>query len=268
MQRLPGRNRVPLPPARLECAHLRRIKAPSDVSLGNLRPSDSRPLPRMCNMRADANIKRDVEDELRWDPGIAAMDIGVSVHDGIVTLGGFVRSYPQKGKAERDAKRVEGVAGVANDLEVRLPLLRQRTDPQIVRDAINALKSELPYSSEKIKVIAADGHLKLEGTVAWNYIRERAKAAVKRLRGVTDITILIDVRPTAAPREIRRKIEDALRRSGELDAGRITVEAQGGEVILRGAVSSWTERAQAERTTWAAPGVSRVDNRITVAARF
>lgn len=219
-------------------------------------------------MRADANIKRDVEDELRWDPDINATDIAVSVHDGIVTLGGFVRSYPQKGKAERDAKRVNGVAGVANDLEVRLPVLQRRPDPEIVRDAINALKDELPYSCEKIKVIAADGHVKLEGIVEWNYIRERAKAAVKRIRGVKDITILIDVRPTDAPHEIGRKIEDALRRSAELDAGRITVEAHGGEVILRGAVSSWAEREEAERTTWAAPGVSRVDNRITVAARF
>jgi len=219
-------------------------------------------------MRADANIKRDVEDELRWDPDINATDIGVSVHDGIVTLGGFVRSYPQKSRAEQDAKRVNGVAGVANDLEVRLPVLQRRPDPEIVRDAINALKAELPYSSERIRVIAADGRLKLEGTVEWNYIRERAKAAVKRIRGVKDVTILIDVRPTATPHEIRRKIEDALRRSAAIDAGRIAVEAHGGEVILRGAVSSWAEREEAERATWAAPGVSRVDNRITVGAGF
>jgi osmotically-inducible protein OsmY len=223
---------------------------------------------RKCNMRADANIKRDVEDELRWDPDINATDIGVSVHDGIVTLGGFVRSYPQKGKAERDTKRVNGVAGVANDLEVRLPVLQRRPDPEIVRDAVNALKAELPYSSDNIKVIAADGRLRLEGIVEWNYIRERAKAAVKRIRGVKDITTLIEVRPTAAPHEIRRRIEDALRRSAEIDASRITVEAHGGEVILRGAVSSWAEGEEAERTTWAAPGVSRVDNRIAVAERF
>jgi osmotically-inducible protein OsmY len=217
-------------------------------------------------MRADANIKQDVEDELRWDPDINATDIGVSVHDGVVTLSGFVRSYPQKTKAERDAKRVNGVAGVANDLEVRLPVLHRRPDPEIIRDAINALKAELPYSSEKIKVIAADGRLKLEGIVEWNYIRERAKSALKRIRGVKGITNLIDVRPRAAPHEIHRKIEDALRRSAEIDARRITVEARGGEVILRGAVSSWAEREEAERTTWAAPGVSRVDNRLTVAA--
>jgi osmotically-inducible protein OsmY len=215
-------------------------------------------------MRLDSDIKRDVEDELRWDPDIDATDVGVSVQNGVVTLIGFVRSYAQKTQAERDAKRVAGVVGVANDLEVRLPVLDERPDPEIARDAVSALKAELPYSSENIKVVAKGGWLTLEGAVEWNYARERAESAVKRIRGVKGVTNMISLKPKATPYEIKRKIEDAFRRSAELDASRVTVEANGSEVILRGTVKSWAERREAERAAWAAPGVTRVDNRIAI----
>jgi len=215
-------------------------------------------------MRLDSDIKRDVEDELKWDPGVDEADIGVAVHNGVVTLSGFVHSYAQKTQAERDAKRVAGVVGVANDIEVRLPVIDQRPDPEIVRDAVSALKLELPFSSENIKVVAREGRITLEGAVEWNYARERAETAVRNVRGVKSVTNSIEVKPKVAPYEVRRKIEDALRRSAELDASRITVEAHGSEVVLRGTVRSWAERQEAERAAWAAPGVSRVDNRISI----
>jgi osmotically-inducible protein OsmY len=215
-------------------------------------------------MRSDSDIKRDVEDELRWDPDIDVTDVAVNVHNGVVTLTGFVRSYMQKLNAEADAKRVAGVVGVANDIEVRLPSIDERPDPEIARDAITQIKSELPYSWEKIRVIVKSGWLTLEGEVEWNYQRSRAEQAVLRVRGVKGVSNTIQVKPRVAPMEIKRKIEDALRRSAELDASRITVETNGSEVILRGTVRSWAERQDAERAAWWAPGVTKVENRIIV----
>ena len=214
--------------------------------------------------RPDSDIKRDVEMELRWDPDVDASDIGVAVKDGVVTLTGFVRSYAQKWQAERDAKRVAGVVAVANDIEVRLPAIDQKPDPEIAREAVSALKNQLPYSADQIKVVVANGWITLEGAVEWNYQKERAEEAVRRVKGVKGVMNLIQVKPRAAPEDIKRRIEEAFKRSAELDASRVTVEANGSEVILKGTVRSWAERQEAERAAWLAPGVTKVTNQITI----
>ena len=118
-------------------------------------------------MKPDSEIERDVREELQWDPDLNAEDIAVSVKDGVVTLAGFTRSYTDRLEAEAAAKRVAGVHAVANDIEVRLPAIDQRPDPDIARDAVAALKSQLPISHDKIKVIVKDGWITLEGSTEW-----------------------------------------------------------------------------------------------------
>jgi osmotically-inducible protein OsmY len=215
-------------------------------------------------MRSDDDIKRDVEQELRWDHDIDATDIAVAVKNGVVTLTGFVRSYTQKYEAERDAKRVQGVLAVANDLEVRLPIIHQKPDPEIARDVVEEIKSELPYSHSMIKAIVNNGWVTLEGDVEWHYQKERAEAAARRVRGVKGITNFVMVKPKVEPEDVKRKIEEAFKRNAEIDANRIEVETHGSEVVLKGTVRSWAERQEAERVAWLAPGVRKVENRITI----
>jgi osmotically-inducible protein OsmY len=198
-------------------------------------------------MRTDSEIKKDVEDKLRWDPHVDAADVAVAVRRGVVTLTGFVRSYMQRTQAERDAKRVAGVMAVANDIEVRLPYINKRPDPEIARDAVQAIQNELPYSSQFIKVTAKDGWLTLEGVLEWNYQPDRAEKTVRAVRGVIGITDDIMLKRRVAASDVKRKIEDALKRSAELDASRISVEAMSSKVTLRDRVRSWAERTEAER---------------------
>lgn len=214
----------------------------------------------------DGALRQDVIDELEFEPSLDAANIGVAVHNGVVTLTGHVGSYSEKNAAERAAQRVKGVRAIAEEIEVRFAGHAMTNDDEIAARALSIIAWDARIPGDAVKVKVQRGWVTLSGTLPWHFQRVAAESAVRRLSGVTgvinDIAVRSPIRPK--PQDVRDKIVSALKRNAELEGGAIRVSVDDDKVTLEGKVSAWSERGVAERAAWSVPGVSRVDDRLAL----
>ena len=209
----------------------------------------------------DIAVRDAVIRQLEWDPEVDAAAIGVSAHDGAVTLTGFIDSYAGKLAAERAAKRIRGVRAVANDIQVRLRLAR--TDEDIAHDTARALALHVALP-KTVQATVHDGHVTLTGRVPWLFHRTVADMAVRPIAGVRGVVNRIEVIPDAVVRDVRHRITETLHRMADVNAKGVNVVVKGTEATLNGTVASWAQRDAAQEAAEAAPGISVVHNLITV----
>jgi osmotically-inducible protein OsmY len=213
-------------------------------------------------VKSDSALRHDIEQEFDWDLPLTSKEVGVAVENGVVTLTGEVNSYGAKWSAERAVERVGGVRGVANELKVRAA--NEHNDTDITKAAANAVEWNASVPRDTVMVTVADGWVTLTGEVAQDYQRQAAERSVRYLRGVKGVTNLVTLKQQADASDVKQKIEESFARHASIDAEHIRVEANDGEVILRGQVRSWSERRDAERTARSGKGVKSVTNLLTV----
>ena len=214
-------------------------------------------------MSNDTMLQKAVLAELSWEPSITAGHIGVTANNGVVTLTGHVDTFAQKRAAEAATGRVKGVKAVAEEITVKLPFAMKRTDDQIAEAVLDRFAWDVSVPKDKVKVKVEDGWVTLTGDVDWHFQSEAAEDACRRLSGVVSVLNQVAIKPPVRPSEIQEKIKTALHRSW-YDPANVTVSVDGSKVRLTGSVRTWYERQQAETAAWGAPGVTQVDDSITI----
>ena len=217
-------------------------------------------------MKSNAQLQKDIYEELKWDPRIHEGDIGVSVANGIVTLSGCIPTFAEMWAAEEATKKVVGVTAVVNKMEVKLTTALVKGDQELAEAATNAIKWHVFVPSESIKILIDNGWITLSGKVEHKYQKESAYNAVKNLLGVRGVFNEIIVEPKVRSKDIQYQIKCALHRHAEEDANNINIDVADGEVVLSGKVRSWSERNDAEWAALATTGVRKVKNNVLVSA--
>ena len=218
------------------------------------------------NIRTDAQLHKNVVDELASEPSVDTSKVAVAVKNGFVTLSGSVPDYASKYAAEKAVKRVHGVGGVAEELTVDPFPASQRTDTDIAQAARRSLQRHSVTNAQGIQLQVEHGRIKLEGQVEWQFQRQNAHDAVAHLLGVKGVSNKITLKPQAISTEIEASIKHAFERHSELGAKQVTVVVSGSQVTLSGSLFSWAERDQAARAAWSTLGVTEVVNHIQVGA--
>jgi osmotically-inducible protein OsmY len=215
-------------------------------------------------MKTDLQLKADVTDELAWDPAINAASIGVMVKDGVVTLSGHLDTFGEKHAVERAVRRVEGVRGIALELDVKLAAEHKRSDSEIAQAAASALRLNSMVPEGKVQIEVENGWVTLTGEVDWRYQLVRAEQCIRPLAGVRGLYNRITIKPRASSKDVGAQITAALTRQALREAKHITIEVEGGVVTLWGKVHSLAERDAAVGAAFSAHGVSRVVDKLEV----
>jgi osmotically-inducible protein OsmY len=216
-------------------------------------------------MTDDMQLQQWVSDELAFEPKVDAAHIGVSVHNGVVTLSGRVNSYAEKFAAEEATRRIKGVIAVAQELEVHLPSDKKTDDAEIAERLVRMFHWDTLVPHDRIKVKVERGYVTLSGEVEWHYQRAEAEADARKLGGVKAVINDIHVRPAIKSENVAARIRAALERNASTEADHVSVDVTGTKVTLTGKVNAWTERETIERAAWSVPGVTEVDDRIGLA---
>jgi osmotically-inducible protein OsmY len=211
--------------------------------------------------KTDIHLKKDIENELSWDPKVNAAQIGVTVDQGAVTLLGTVDTYAEKWAAEDATKRVGGVRTVAQDLTVKLVGDHTRSDSEIGAAVQRALEWDV-FIPKTVTAEVHNGSVTLTGQANWHYQRDAAERAVRYLTGVVSVLNSISLLPETSATQVKERVEAALQRQAKADAKSIHVDTSGGKVTLTGHASSWQSIEDASNAAWAAPGVTQVIDKV------
>lgn len=217
-------------------------------------------------MKTDAQLKKDVMEELAWDPAVRAEGIGVAVSQGVVTVTGHLETFAEKVAVERALRRVDGVQAMALELDVRIAPQHRRDDTDIAAAAEHALKWQTEVPPDCVRIIVERGWITLSGEVDWDYQRQAAYKAVHPLMGVVGVSNEIRIRQRATPQRLASRIEEALKRQAVREAHKVQIDVADGMVTLRGTVHSLRERAAIQGAAFSAAGVRAVVNELRVDA--